>query len=140
MPALKNPRHETFAQSLAEDLSPVAAYRASGFNGKPRGASTTANRIAKRADVVKRVDELRQDMNWGATSDIPRIINELAWLVRRARTMDSPAALTAAKGILVEMARLMGRQGDTGAEFADPAPPEPPMSIAEWRAAYAPQE
>ena len=46
MTALNNPCREAFARGLAEDLSPLGAYAISGYKGKSKDATTTANRMA----------------------------------------------------------------------------------------------
>jgi hypothetical protein len=139
MPALTDPRREAFAWGLAEGLAPLHVYRQCGFKAKSRNQAATARNMAARASIVARVDEIRQAMNWAATADIAKVINELAWLVRKARTLESAAALVAAKGMLSEVAKLKGKLGDAGAEPVDTTPPAPPMSRAEWIATYAPK-
>ena len=52
MPALKNPRHERFAQRLAEGMTQVEAYTGAGYRGRPE---SHAARLAGRADVQARV-------------------------------------------------------------------------------------
>lgn len=50
MPALKNPRHETFAYEVARGSSAIDAYRAAGYkDGK--GAYHCAHRLLKNVEV-----------------------------------------------------------------------------------------
>ena len=137
MPALTDPRREAFAWGLAEGLAPLHVYRQCGFKAKNEAAA--ARTMAARATTVARVDEIRHTMNWAATADIATVINELAWLVRKARNLGSAAALVAAKGILSEVIKLKSKLRDADTEPVDTTPPEPPMSRAEWIATYAPK-
>ena len=52
MAALRNPRHERFAQLLAEGITQVEAYRRAGYRGR---AESLAARLAGRADIRARV-------------------------------------------------------------------------------------
>jgi hypothetical protein len=140
MPALTDPRREAFAWGLAEGLNRLQAYSQSGFKGKSEHAPDIARRMARRADIVARVDEIRREMDWSANADIATVINQLAWLVRKARKLDSVAALVAAKSMLSEVVKLKGKLGDARAELIDTTPPEPPMSKAEWIATYGRRE
>ena len=139
MPALTDPRREAFAWGLAEGLAPLHVHRQCGFKAEAKNEAATARTMAARPSMVARVDEIRHTMNWAANADIGSVINELAWLVRKARTLDSAAALVAAKGMLSEVVKLKGKLGDADAEPVDPTPAAPPMSRAEWIAAYAPK-
>ncbi|GIW55396.1 MAG: hypothetical protein KatS3mg082_1800 [Nitrospiraceae bacterium] len=62
MPRLKNPRHERFAQLLAEGVGIADAYIAAGFdcNKKvaPRNAWRLLNRCKGGAEILRRRDEL----------------------------------------------------------------------------------
>lgn len=56
MPVLKNPKHEKFAQALAEGASQYAAHGLAGYNPH-RG---NAFKLAHNADIIARVAELQQ--------------------------------------------------------------------------------
>jgi phage terminase small subunit len=56
MPALRNTRHEIFAQEVAAGKSAAAAYLAAGLKADRRSAW----RVRHRPDVVRRIDELIQ--------------------------------------------------------------------------------
>ena len=139
MPALNNPRWEAFAQGRANGLSLQDSYALAKYKAKPENILRSVKQIAAHADIKARILELQEEMNWGATSDIVVVINELALLARRARTMDTAASLVAARGILAEIAKLKGRLGPSDGGLVDNTPPEPPMSKAEWLATYAPK-
>jgi len=57
MPALKNPRHEAFAQALARGMSASAAYRQVGF--KPHRANAAT--LARKKHISVRVAELQEE-------------------------------------------------------------------------------
>jgi hypothetical protein len=57
MPALKNPRHEAFAQALARGMSAAASYRQVGF--KPHRANAAT--LARKEHISVRVAELQEE-------------------------------------------------------------------------------
>jgi hypothetical protein len=57
MPALKNPRHEAFAQALARGMSASAAYGQVGF--KPHRANAAT--LARKEHISVRVAELQEE-------------------------------------------------------------------------------
>jgi hypothetical protein len=57
MTTLENPRHETFALSLAQGATPEAAYRAAGFSDNNRKAR--ARELAEDPDIAERVAHLK---------------------------------------------------------------------------------
>lgn len=61
MPALKNPKHEAFAQAVAEGQSGTAAYRAeiADSGTKTEACMTAASRLLADDKVSSRVAELR---------------------------------------------------------------------------------
>lgn len=59
MPALENPRHEKFAQGLAQGMSAGEAYRQAGYDAKGNAAEAAASRLLKNVKVHSRVEELK---------------------------------------------------------------------------------
>ena len=57
MPALKNPRHEAFAQALARGMSAAAAYGQVGF--KPHRANAAT--LARKEHISVRLAELQEE-------------------------------------------------------------------------------
>jgi phage terminase small subunit len=55
MPALKNPKHEKFAQGLAQGLSQLEAYSSAGYNPHAPNACS----LAAKPSIVERVAELQ---------------------------------------------------------------------------------
>jgi hypothetical protein len=60
MPALKNIRHERFAQNVVSGLSLSTAYIAAGY--KEAGASANAARLIRNPTVSSRIDELQNEI------------------------------------------------------------------------------
>ena len=56
MPALKNPRHEAFAQALARGVSASAAYVEAGYKANRHNAAT----LAREEHIGTRVTELQE--------------------------------------------------------------------------------
>jgi hypothetical protein len=59
MPPLKNPRHERFAQEVAQAADAAVAYRSAGYAPNGCAAEAGAARLLKNADVAARVAELK---------------------------------------------------------------------------------
>jgi hypothetical protein len=59
MPALKNPRHERFAQAVARGADAAAAYQSAGYESKGSAAKAAASRLLRNADVSARIAKLR---------------------------------------------------------------------------------
>ena len=57
MPSLKNPRHERFAQELAQGKSQVEAYELAGF--KPHRGN--ASKLAQEQNILERVAEIQSE-------------------------------------------------------------------------------
>ena len=74
MPALKNPRHEKFAQGLAKGLTAEAAYAQAGYVSNHRNPS----RLKSAEAIQARVAELVEAGARHAKVDIERVIRELA--------------------------------------------------------------
>ncbi|MEO8812273.1 MAG: hypothetical protein ABI376_05095, partial [Caulobacteraceae bacterium] len=102
MTALINRRHEAFARARAEGASPRAAYAAAGYPA----ASRHWARIATRVDVVARAAQIARGRAWGGSRDLSPVIDEMMRMAFAAERLDSAAGLAAAKGFLVEAARL----------------------------------
>ena len=133
MAELEDERREKFARGLADGLPAWRAWTAAGYAAKGgRGRI-----VAQRKEVKARVDELVQARKWGGSSDLAPVIDECMRLAKVAGDKDSAAAMVAARGFLVEAARLKGL---LGAAAAAPRAPEPRAELTddEWLARYAP--
>lgn len=58
MPALKNPKHEKFVQSVAKGMSGAQAYISAGYEANPNSANVAATRLLKQPSVAARLQEL----------------------------------------------------------------------------------
>ena len=126
MAALEDERRERFARNLADGMPAWRAWAAAGY--APKGGR--GRRVAEREDVKARVDELVQARKWGGSSDVGPVIDECMRLAKVAGGMKGAAAMVAARGFLVEAARLKGLLGA--------AEPRPELTDEEWLAKYAP--
>jgi phage terminase small subunit len=61
MPALKNPRHEQFANFIAAGATPTKAYALAGY--KEATADVCGRRLLRNAPVLLRVQELQAEAN-----------------------------------------------------------------------------
>lgn len=103
MPRLKNIRHELFARERARGVGQMDAYRAVGYTGK---TASCARGVARGRGVAARIAELLDDALWSDADDLRPLIDELGRLSVRARAIQSPAGLVAARGLIAEAARL----------------------------------
>lgn len=74
MPALKNPRHERFAQEVAKGKSADEAYVAAGY----RPARQNAHRLMTKDDVMMRVAEIQERGAVRAEITVEKVLRELA--------------------------------------------------------------
>jgi phage terminase small subunit len=74
MPALKNPRHELFAQALARGMPAVRAYTAAGY----KYHTSSPARLRHRPDVDQRVAEILARSAKRAEVSIEGVMRELA--------------------------------------------------------------
>ena len=133
MAALEDERREAFARNLADDMPAWRAWAAAGYAAKGgRGRI-----VAQRKDVKARVAELVRARKWGGSSDLGPVIDECMRLAQVAGGMDSAAAMVAARGFLVEAARLKGLLGAPAPAACAPEP-RPELTDEEWLARYAP--
>src|SRR5262252_5451198 len=96
-PALKNPRHEAFAQALARGTSAAAAYGQAGF--KPHRANAAT--LARKKHISVRVAELQEEqlaIHKQATADA----------VANAKAMSEKGGSAAAVSALTAKAKLAG--------------------------------
>jgi hypothetical protein len=113
MPALKNPRHEAFAQALARGMSAAAAYGQVGF--KPHRANAAT--LARKEHISVRVAELQEEqlaIHQQATAaaaankqvTIESLIAEAE--AARAKAMSEKGGAAAAVSALTAKAKLAG--------------------------------
>ena len=128
---MRNAGHEAFAQALARGATPREASEKVGYAAHARQAP----RVAARADVIKRTAQIRQELAWGGSGDLKPVIDEMMRLAKEAGKLKTAAGMIAAKGFLVEAARLKGLLPAAQEEFE---PHEPTLSEEAWLARFAP--
>ena len=101
MPILENTKHELFAQAIAKGASQGAAYRQAGYEGVPN--RKTPVRIANRADVKARVQELLTHVSMITKVDKAEIMSELKKTYDRATNTEDWSACN-------RSLELMGRE------------------------------
>ena len=108
MPALKNPKHELFAQRRAEGHTADEAYKLAGF--KPdRGH---ASRLATNGSIVERVIELQAGAVERTTVTIESLIDEAAQNQRIALAMGQIGAANGALKLKAVFAGLYVEKTD----------------------------
>jgi hypothetical protein len=106
MPALRNGRHEAFAQALAAGKSAAEAYRSAGYQCAPHKARGHGHRLRTREDIAARIDELSAKARGRIASE------QVAEGIRRgAPTLYRPE--------LAALARRLALLGATDQEMAD---------------------
>jgi hypothetical protein len=106
MPALRNERHEVFAQACAAGKSASAAYRSAGYQCAPHKARGHGHRLRTREDIAARIDEL-------STKALARTAaQQVAEGTRRG-------APTLYRSELADLARRLALLGATDQEMAD---------------------
>ena len=117
MPALRNPRHEAFAQAIFRgifepDLYPTrgtayraAGYRASGLREPGGSAEVNASRLLKNAKILDRVRELQAEAAQEVKETIDKCVAELNEDRRDAKAQGQHAAAISA---VMGKAKLLG--------------------------------
>lgn len=115
MGALKNARHELFAQTVAKGISATEAYRSAGYSAVGNSAEAAASRLLKDVKVAARVAEITNK----AAARVVVTIESLSQELEEARAIalkerQSSAAVQATMGkaklfgLGVENRRLSG--------------------------------
>jgi len=105
MPALKNPKHEKFAQAVALNTPAAQAYR-DGWNCSPESAETAGPRLSKNVEVMSRIAELREKVAEKAERKFDMTKDK--WLERLhgiATKAEEVADFSAATGALREIGK-----------------------------------
>lgn len=112
MPALKNPKHERFAQAVALNTPAAQAYRdhvASDPNGNALSIDPRASKLANDDKVKTRIEELRAKV--AEKADKKFDLSKDRWLEKLARIAASAEAFadfSAATGALREIGKGAG--------------------------------
>jgi hypothetical protein len=102
MPALKNPKHEAFAQAVALNMPAGQAYAeyVSGGKCSESTAETTGPKLAKESQVALRISELRERVSDAADKKFDmtkeRWLEKLAGIAHKAEDTGDFSAATGA--------------------------------------------
>jgi len=108
MPALKNTKHEAFAQAVALNMPAAQAYR-DGWDCSDATAETNGPRLARDAQVKLRIEELREKV--AEKADRKFDMSKDKWLERLARiaaSAEESEDFSAATGALREIGKGAG--------------------------------
>ena len=120
MPALKNLRHEAFAQAIFRgifepDLYPThgtayraAGYRASGLREPGGSAEVNASRLLKNAKILDRVRELQAEAAQEVKETIDKCVAELNDIKDASMSDSEKPAYSAAVSAVMGKAKLLG--------------------------------
>jgi hypothetical protein len=113
MPALKNPRHEAFAQALARGMSATAAHEEAGYKANTGNASTLKadQSISQRvAELQDQQAALHQHATAAAAANAQVTIESLIAEAEaaRAKAMSEKGGAAAAVSALTAKAKLAG--------------------------------
>ncbi len=119
MPALKNQRHEAFAQGLAKGLTARDAYLRAGYQATTKSADEAAYRLRRREDIKDRIDELTDKKNSRvAAEQVTRALKTGRPTLYRDELANHARRLT-----------LLGLRGDALAEALNIDTP----TLSQWR-------
>jgi hypothetical protein len=102
MPKLSNPRYEAFALATASGAPLRDAYEDAGFHGE----RSHAWRLARRGEVLARVDELRREQADLDEARPTSVIIALVRMARAAENLNTAAGVREARLTLLEAQRL----------------------------------
>ena len=140
MPILSNPRHERFAQELANGVSATEAYERAGFARN----RVSAHRLKQKPNIRERVSELlkqREHINVQATAKaIEKTALTREWVIERlmlfAKCADNAASVRALELLGKGLGMFVDRHADVSALYAIS---DKPMTLEEWALKYTGQ-
>jgi phage terminase small subunit len=141
MRILSNPRHERFAQELANGVSATEAYERAGFARN----RVSAHRLKQKPNIGERVCELlkqREHINAQATAKaIEKTALTKQWVIERlmsfAKCADKDAASVRALELLgKELGMFVDHHANVSAHYAIS---DKPMTMEEWALEYTGQ-
>jgi hypothetical protein len=102
MPALRDPRHEAFAQARAKGALLIDAYESAGFvrhRGHP-------SRLALKAEVADRIAELRASQTEAEDVSLAGLLASLRRIIKAGESSEIPALVNAARLAIVDASRI----------------------------------
>lgn len=104
MAALKNAKHEKFAQEVAKGKSATDAYTAAGYSGD----RTAASRLSTNVNIQARVAELLNKSAERAVITVASITQRLLDIAAKGETSKDAPLLSVARAALMDAAKLNG--------------------------------
>jgi hypothetical protein len=105
MPALRDPRHEAFAQARAKGALLIDAYESAGFvrhRGHP-------SRLALKHDVAWRIAELRASQTEIEDTTPRGLVASLRRIIKAGESSENPALVNAARLAIVDASRIQAQ-------------------------------
>ena len=109
MPLLDNPKHEIFAQQLAQGKTADEAYALAGY----RKSRSNASVLRTYQNISDRIVELQSAGSVRAEITIERLIREAAEIQRAAMASGQCSAAVSALILKAKLAGLWGRSATT---------------------------
>lgn len=104
MPALKNTKHERFAQELAKAKSQTDAYQSAGY--KP--SRSAAARLASDVNICARVAEIQERGAVRSEVTIASLTERLVRLADAGEELGEAPGLQASRAAVMDIAKLNG--------------------------------
>jgi hypothetical protein len=120
LPALKNAKHELFAQLIAKGESQTRAYVAAGYAEK--GARAHGARLAANGSVAARVAELQARAVERHDVTVDSLTRDLVGIREKAIASDQPAAAVSATKLLAQIHGLLIERREVRQSLVDEIP------------------
>lgn len=140
MPALQNPKHERFAQSIAKGIAGSTAYREAGYQAGGNAAEAAASRLLRDVKVQERIAELKDRGAQRAEVTIESLIREVGELQDAAKEAKQISAAVAALTAKAKLAGLwVERSENENLNTNYVVSSDPVDNVEDWEAEYAPK-
>jgi ribonucleotide reductase alpha subunit len=104
MPALKNARHERFAQELAKGAAASHAYAAAGYKPSDQAAS----RMTRNIKVAARIEELKERAAERTVVTVANLTDRLLKIAEKGEASTEAPMLSVARASIMDAAKLNG--------------------------------
>lgn len=134
MPALANPKHELFAQELAQGKTATEAYTLAGY----KGDRTAASRLSTNVNIQSRVAEIQSKAAVRAEITVAGLTEDLLRIARKGEDLAEASGLSVARGAIMDAAKLNGLLVDrTENVNINHDVTDEPLTEEEWAAQHA---
>lgn len=135
MAALKNAKHELFAQALAKGETATDAYVAAGYKSHDGNAA----RMSGNERIRARVAEIQERAAIRTEITVANITERLLAIAKKGEESADAPLLSVARASLMDVAKLNGMIVDKSkveAEIVDRRVSSEPLSETEWEAQH----